>query len=149
MARSRRAFPSSRSSRLTQWIGLAIQGYQNVAGGGAILVASAPFSEPATIMRTRGMLSIGPQNSAADVEVVGAFGVGIVSTEAFNAGVASIPEPFTDADWGGWFVWQAFSFELLFDDATGVMTPNWNIEINSKAMRKVGPNESVVFICES
>ncbi len=114
-----------------------------------MLLGSAPFEEAATIMRTRGQVSIIPQAVSADVAIAGAFGIGIVSQEAFAAGVASIPEPFSDGDWGGWFVWRAFTYRLEFIDASGTEFPNWTLEIDSKAMRKVSTNEVAVLVAES
>jgi len=132
-----------------QWIGPAIQGYQAVASGGATLIGSAPFAEPSTIIRTRGQVSIIPSTAGADLNIVGAFGIGIVTSEALAAGVASVPEPFTDADWGGWYVWRSFSYNLEFSDATGLNFLNWNFEVDSKAMRKITTNESLVLVAES
>jgi len=95
------------------------------------------------------MVTIIPSGFVADVNIIGAFGIGIVSTEAFEAGVGSMPEPFTDADWGGWMVWRSFSYRFDFSSATGVQFPNWSFEVDSKAMRKVGPNDHLVAIAES
>ena len=145
MARGR-SFRPRQSARLTQWIGPAIQDYNVVAAGGATLVASIPFEGPVTVMRTRGHVSIIPESTAADVHLIGAFGAGIVTAEAFGAGIASMPEPFTDADWGGWLVWRTFSYGLEFETAASVGFPNWNFEIDSKAMRKVGPDDNIVTI---
>ncbi len=103
-------------------------------------------------MRTRGEVGIVPQSFAADVTVGGAFGVCIVSDEAFAAGTASIPRPFDDANWGGWFMWQSFFGVFEFADATGRVGLNANTlryQVDSKAMRKVGQNETVVLMCES
>ncbi len=150
MPRARlRHYSGGRSQRLTQWAGPAAQEYIAVASGGATLVASLAFEEPATVMRTRGRISVKPTSVAADLAIVGAIGLGIVSAEAFTAGVASIPEPFSDADWGGWFVWQSFAYQFEFADATGVNYADWNFVIDSKAMRKVSPSEVVVQIVES
>jgi len=113
------------------------------------LIGSLPFIEQTTIVRTRGMITVIPQAFTADVNMTGAIGVGIVTDEALAAGVGSMPEPFTDADWGGWYVWRSFSYHLEFADATGLNFPNWSFEIDSKAMRKVSPNESLVIIAES
>ena len=73
----------------------------------------------------------------------------VVRTEAFTAGVASVPEPFSDADWGGWLMWRSFSYRVFVNDATGLNFPNWNLEIDSKAMRRVLPNETIVIVAES
>ena len=149
MARPR-SFPRSRSKgRLTQWVGPAIQNYLAVASGGATLIFSFTPAEAITIVRTRGFVSVKPEAVTADLDFTGAFGIGIVSEEAFNAGVGSMPEPFTDADWSGWFVWRSFAFDFEFEDATGINYPNWNFELDSKAMRRIGPNEVLVAIAES
>jgi len=149
MARPRGRQFASGARRLTQWIGPALQGYVNVADAGATLIASAPFDEAATIVRTRGMVSIRPQSAAASADFVGAIGIGTVSSEALGVGVTAIPEPFTDADWGGWYVWRSFGYRNDFDDATGVQLFDWGFEVDSKAMRKVGSNESLVMVAES
>jgi len=149
MGRGRRFPVSHGKGRLTQWAGPAIQGYNAVTSGGAILVSSFTPGEALTIIRTRGAVAVRPESEAADVEIVGAIGMGIVSTEAFVAGVASIPEPFTDADWSGWMVWRSFAYDVRFSDATGVGFIDWGFEIDSKAMRKIGPNEVLVTMAES
>ena len=141
--------PRGGARRLTQWIGPALQGYVAVADGGATLIGSVPLDEASTIVRVRGHLSVLAAAVTADDTIVGAFGVAIVSSEAFTAGVGSMPEPFTDADWGGWMVWQAFSYRFEFFDGTGANFPDWDMVIDSKAMRKGGPNERLVLIAES
>ena len=137
------------SARLTEWIGPAAQGFLAVAGTGATVIASIPFLQAATIIRTRGYCAIRPESEAADVEITGAVGFGIVSDEAFAAGIASMPEPFSDADWGGWFVWRSFAYDVRFSDATGVNMIDWGFEVDSKAMRRVGSNMTAVIIAES
>jgi len=113
------------------------------------LVGSIPFLEQSTVVRIRGWLSVMSTAVNADVNITGAIGVGIVTEEAFAAGVVSIPEPFSDADWGGWMLWQTFAYSFEFGDATGVNFPPWQIPLDSKSMRKVSPNERLVIIAES
>jgi len=136
--------------RLTQWVGPAAQGYISVTGGGASLISFVSFESPLTLIRTRGHTSIQPGSFSADLNIIGAVGMAVVSTEAFLAGVASIPEPFTDADWGGWMVWRSFSMHLDVQSAAGFDANSaLEFEVDSKAMRKVTPNETVVIIAES
>ncbi len=149
MAAPRRHGFSAGRKRLSEWIGPADQAYVAVASAGATLIGFASFEEPTTIVRTRGAISVIPQTSAADVDIVGAFGIGVVSTEAFTAGIASVPEPFSDADWGGWYVWRSFSSRFEFLDATGTILPAFNFEVDSKAMRKVASNETLVMVAEA
>ncbi len=139
-----------RSARIVQWIGIPAQDYVNVASGGATIIANLAVEDAITVMRNRGMVSIRLQAYTADLTVAGAYGMAVVSQEAFAAGVASIPEPFSDSDWGGWMVWRSFFQRFEFDDATGLTFPAaMDFEVDSKAMRKVGPNEVVVQIAES
>jgi len=146
----RARFPRAKR-RQTQWISPAVQGYVNVASGGATVIANIPHEDPLTYMRTRGFVGIAPQTMAADLAIVGAFGIGVVTAEAFAAGIASIPEPFTDGDWGGWFVWRSFSSLVQVADATGklYLAAESGFEVDSKAMRKVSNNEVVVIVAES
>ena len=137
------------SARLTEWTGPALQSYVNVATTGATIVSSVAFEEPATVIRTRGRVSVAPQTFGADLEITGAIGMGIVTQEAFAAGVAAVPEPWTDADWGGWFVWRSFGYKFELVDATGTLQVDWGFEVDSKAMRKVSSNEVLVVVAES
>ncbi len=152
MARSHRVFTRG-PRRLTNWIGPADQEYVTVSAGTKVIIASldpdvANMVRP-TIVRTRGNVSI-KTNVATALTFVGAFGVGVVSNDAFAAGVASIPGPFSDADWHGWFVWRSFSYSQI-ESGTGanVWQNHLNVEVDSKAMRRVSTNETVVLIAES
>ena len=120
-----------------------------MASAGATLISSIAFETPGTIVRSRGRITIQPQVYSADLNIVGAFGIGLVSSEAAAVGITAIPEPFSDADWGGWMVWQSFALHYEFHDATGSFLESEAIEIDSKAMRKVEPNSVMVFVAES
>ncbi len=133
--------------RLTTWVSPADQGFVAVTSGNKVIISSfAPSAfgivRP-TVVRSRGRVSIVPSSFAADLEVVGAFGMCVVSDQAFAAGVLSVPGPFTDAEWDGWFVWQPFGYVVDFDDATSKKAPaHIDVEVDSKAMRKVTDNET-------
>ena len=141
----------SSSRRATQWIGPADQSYLAVAAVGATLISSFAFSEPAIVVRNRGMISVKPAAFTADLDIRGAFGMGIVSAEAFAAGVGSMPEPFSDADWGGWIVWRSFAWHFESGTASNDLTfpASTDFEIDSKAMRKASSNDVIVQIAES
>ncbi len=143
-----------RDRRKTTWVAPADQDVVSVSTGGASLVASFDASANAmlapTIVRTRGIVSIFPQTFGADVQIGGAFGVCVVSDQAFAAGVASVPDPWDEAFWGGWYVWQPFSFRMEFSDTTGLLLPaNVSFEVDSKAMRKITEDETIVMIAAS
>jgi len=150
MARRHGSFRDKGARRLTQWVGPAIQGYVGVATGGATLIASTAIEEQTTVVRTRGHCSVQPGSFAADLNVIGAVGMCVVSQEALAAGVTAVPEPFTDAEWGGWLVWRSFSLHLDVQSAVGFDANSaLEFEVDSKAMRRVSPNEAIVIVAES
>jgi len=138
--------------RQVTWFGPADQAYITVGAGAKVLLSSldpgtAGLPKP-TIVRSRGVVSINPV-TAADAQIVGAFGIAIVSDQALAAGIASIPGPLNDSGWDGWFVWRSFAFTQTQLDATGSLIQSIQLEIDSKAMRKVSDNESLVAVAES
>ena len=145
------------SRRQTTWVGPADQNVVLVATTASGIIASfAPFSGASMhkpmIIRTRGQLTIRPQAHTTTQSIGGAFGICVVSDEAFAAGAALIPRPFDDAGWDGWFVWQSFVYQLAVSTDIGRLGPSqsgMNFEIDSKAMRKVSDNETIVLMCES
>ncbi len=104
-----------------------------------------------TVVRVRGEVSVMPTVTNTGVKIGFAYGLAVVSDEAFAAGAASIPGPFRDAAWGGWFVWGAGRFEWVVGTNVGILgqSANWSREVDSKAMRKIGTNETIVFMVES
>jgi len=141
--------------RQTTWIGPADQGYLAVGAGAKVLIASFdPFAAglpKPTVVRTRGNVSIRQGTGIiVDTEIVGAFGLAVVSDQAFTIGITAIPGPFNDSGWDGWFVWGSFSiaYEAVGTSETLLMTDR-QFEVDSKAMRKVTENETIVLVAES
>ncbi len=155
-ARFPRGRSGQRSRRVSTWVAPADQDTVSVASGASVIVASFDASGNGmlapTIVRSRGEVAVRNTAFGADVVIGGAFGICVVSDEAFAAGTASIPRPFDDADWGGWFVWQSFESLFSFDDATGnlgVNNTSLRYQVDSKAMRKVSDGETIVMMAES
>jgi len=143
----------SSSRRQVTWIGPADQNYFAVANGsnnilGSFDPAGAGFEKP-TITRIRGQVSVGPQAGGADLDIVGAWGMAIVSDQAFAAGQASIPGPFDEASWDGWFAHGFFSMKLDVTTDVGRLLIDRVQEIDSKGQRKVSDGETIVIMCES
>ena len=144
-----------RSKRQVTWIGTADQGYVAVASTAKVLLSSFdPFAvgiiKP-TIVRTRGMYSIKPDVFTANLDIVGAWGVAIVSDDAFAVGITAIPGPFSDSNWDGWMAHEFFAVHLE-DLGTAVETvfpADVRFNVDSKGMRKVSDNETVVHVAES
>ena len=141
------------TKRLVTWIGPADQAFLAVAANTKVLLASfdaeAAFLNRPTIVRTRGAVDHAPTVVSADVNYIGAFGMAVVSDQAFGIGITAIPGPFSNADWDGWFVWRSFSYSYAFDSAISARSVQETMEIDSKAMRKVSVNETIVLVVES
>jgi len=141
--------------RQTAWVGSADQSFVTVADGAKSINqsfapdTSVPSMIRPTVVRVRGELAHNPQVYSADLDYAGAIGFCVVSSDAFAAGGASIPGPQSDPGWEGWFVWAGFSYHLEFSDATGLFSPTARQTIDSKAMRKIGSNETIVVMQES
>jgi len=152
MAHPRRRSGFVASKRQTTWVGPADQGYVAVASGAKVLVASfdpdSSSLKKTTLIRTRGMMSVRPATLSTGIDLIGAWGLAVVSDQAFGIGITAIPGPFTNAGWDGWFAWGSYSFS--WDDATSVgrAIASIQFEVDSKGMRKVSDNETVVVVAE-
>ena len=155
MPRPHRSYPSRGPRRQTDWVGTTQQGYVAVAT--TVKVAIASFTPDAsannmqmpTAIRNRGSISVRPNSTGADLDIVGAFGMCVVTQDALAVGITAIPGPFTDSQFDGWMVWQPFSLRVDFSDATGTRLFDRDYEIDSKAMRKVPSGYALVQVAES
>jgi len=99
-----------------------------------------------TLVRTRGQLLLFLQQAAAAGDgFTGAFGIGMVTDEAFTAGVASMPGPLNSDEWDGWLFhsyFALFASSIISDtvssadDFPNVQSAAFRLEVDSKAMRK-------------
>jgi len=148
MAR-RRGFPvqSRTQRRVTSWgQGPEDTGTTLTATGAAVWTSGVALNleSKATIVRTRGLITFGIVGAAgADGDrMCGAAGIGIVSTDAFAAGAT--PDAVSDATWPGWLWyahWDVSDGDI--DRDNGAVSRYQRIVIDSKAMRKLGQNETV------
>ena len=136
--------------RLTNWGagpgGSAGQGFS--ASGAAILGGGVQFGSAGTVVRIRGSLSafLSSYTSAGDGFHC-AIGVGLASLAAFTVGIGSLPTPITELGWDGWLWHRLFDVHgslAAGSTAVGVANSGVDIEVDSKAMRKVS-DEMVVF----
>ena len=148
--------------RETQWGGSTAGQTGRTALAAATAALFSRFSaaqfdvigSPLTTVRNHGQLSVESDQSVAGETVQGAIGLAIVSEPAAAAGIGSIPTPITESDWDGWLMWMPFSHTMQFvqQDATGVqiVQPSNSIfNYDSKAMRKIQDQESLVFVIEN
>ena len=100
----------------------------------------------ATILRIRGNWLIkGTPDAVSDDMVIG-LGIMIVSTDSATVGGTSVPSPLGDPGspwlWHQYVPLMAGQTALLGQDIGSMVRG----EIDTKAMRKIGPNQSLVFI---
>ena len=108
----------------------------------------APTVDGLTIVRVRGMIEVTSQVLTAIGDGVNfAFGIGVVTAAAFAIGVTAVPTPFTEASWEGW-LWHQFVGVHGSPTIRTISNPI-NIEIDSKAMRKIGSDEVLMLAMEA
>ena len=147
--RSYRA-PAGRKIDFKQWdaapgLLTSFTGNQSALSGGL------SFTQPATLLRFRGYVSAFMGESGATVadRMIMTFGLMIMSTDAFTAGPASLPDPATEPEFP-WIWWNELGLHTEVAsgaEAWGVQA--LRIELDSKAMRKIKPGETVALIVQS
>ncbi len=135
------------------WIGLGV-GDVVLTGSTTTLVATLGAGvlllRPFTIMRSRMDIFVLSDQEAADEVTIGAYGEIVVTAAAAGVGVTALPNPSDasgdpDADW---FIWQGLFASQLLDSASGLHPTNVHFIVDSKAMRKVGPDDEVATLVD-
>ena len=139
-------------TRTKMWIGGGF-GETNVGVGStatllASLNAAALLLRPFTILRTRVTLFLGSDQFGATESNQGVLAAQVVTDSAAAAGIASVPTPL-DEFTADFYVYQPWDFGIIFATAVGVsdVTGQRTIVIDSKAMRKVGHDDNIVYTC--
>ena len=107
--------------------------------------------ESSTVVRTRGEFTVRVAAAVAGDNIIrGAFGIIIVSTDAFGVGITALPGPLSDSE-NDWYVWAPFS--MAFDNVLTEFDSKWisTVVFDSRGMRKlkVGDVSAVMFEVES
>ncbi len=157
MARSR-GFPQVRSPRRRKaWdAGIGqVAAQTQITGSGVVIVNATALAaqDGLTILRVRGNLTVRvvPGASLGD-GYTWAFGIGIATSAALTAGVASIPTPITEQAWDGWMFWATGSLKAMSGTvATALAAGNLfeRVLIDTKAMRKIAVDEGLFGAIET
>ncbi len=114
----------------------------------AVNVTTAPlvfvdFNAPFTIMRIRGIIQVQLNAAAVNERALIAFGIGIVTTDARAAG--TVPDPAQEPEfpwmWYGYAAVSSLNEAAIQPDALSAI-----LEVDTKAMRKVKPGQSVMLV---
>jgi len=148
MARAfRRPLVARGAKRSMVWIGLSVVQTAVAANTKILLLtltAGALARRPFTVVRTHVKYSWMSDQVAAFETPTGAFGFIVVNDTASALGVTAVPDPVSDAN-GNWFVWEGLVYDMVFS-AGGFALPQQSIDVDSKAMRKVGADEDVAVV---
>ena len=120
-------------------------------GSAALFMGSTgSFIAPGTVMRLRGRVCAGMDGGGADESIGVMVGVGVFDVDQIVAGAA--PEFTTDGSndefnwiWVG-MLWLWSGNAGAAEDGSGQFD---RLEIDSKAMRKVKPNEQIAIVLEA
>ncbi len=111
-------------------------------GGSALAITG-----PGTLVRTRGQVMLQLDAGGIDERVLVCFGTILVTNEAFAAGAASVPGPFTDGDAD----WMWHGYLSVSSGAEGAVIDSFlvdRITLDSKAMRKSKSSQTLCFVAE-
>jgi len=133
------------------WVGAGVG--QTTLGGSAktlvVLLGSGGLAlRPFTILRTRMLLTFESDQEAATERATLSYGEIVVTEAAAGVGITALPDPSGisgDAD-ADWYVWQAAQVTFQHKSSVGTLLPMVEYVIDSKAMRKVGPDDQVVGV---
>ncbi len=110
------------------------------------LNAAALALRPFTIVRSHFMISLKSDQSAAIERQEGAVGLAVVSDQAVAVGITAVPTPITEMGSNLWLLHQLiYADESSLTDRT---RPQMNIEVDSKAMRKVEVGSDLIVVVE-
>jgi len=136
--------------RDTIWIFGQI-GEQGVSAGQVFLLtslnAAALALRPFTITRTRGMMLVHSDQSAASERQIGGYGHAVVSDQAVAIGVTAVPTPITDQASDLWFLYELYMQFKDFGTAVGADNIK-GTAFDSKAQRKVEDGQDVISTLE-
>ena len=144
---ARRNFKGSR--RLTQWFRAAdASAYFPLAAATAVIDQNlANITEPITVIRMRGMISVKSDQTAARETPFGACGACVVSDQALAVGVTAVPTPISDKDSDLWLMHQYFFAEALPSEIGGTQFSTYAFD--SKAMRKIPEGTTLTWMVEN
>ena len=132
------------------WFGQTVSAA--LASGGVAIGACIAFTTQNTIMRVRGNYLVSMDGPVDNDRAIVGLGLIIVSDEALAAGVASVPTPGTDAD-APWLWHQFVPLQAQAGTSVGASLNAMSVvargEIDSRAMRRVKQNESIVMSMET
>ncbi len=151
---SRRA-PYVGPRRQSNWLASAdVVGFTAMAAAAVRLDQSFSQAQiqaqgPLTITRTVGWIHIFSDQQVATEAPFGALGMMVVREAARVAGIGSLPTPITDEFDDGFFLHIPIISVLQFSSALGFTEGGRTFHFDSRAQRKVTPDDAIVVTVEN
>ena len=106
------------------------------------------FSAPATILRVRGVLRVSflVTGLTADDEAQCVFGLAVLSSDAVTLGQSAMPDPAGEPE----YPWMWYGQLIMYSPNADFGAEGMSVElpVDTKAMRKVKPGESLVMVVQ-
>ncbi len=148
MARGRGSPGGTRQRK--HWVGTNGLSFGTVAANGTSIVNSIAFTDPATILRLIGeVVTVFPnQTLVANDAAQLTLGIGLVSSDAAAVGFTALPDPLDEPgyDWLWWYSTFLFNMNITTENVVPDGSFYSRIPIQSKAMRKLKPNMTLVLV---
>ena len=109
------------------------------------------IAEGLTLIRIRGQFSMNIETAAAIGErMIGAFGIAIVTDQAFAAGISAVPTPIDEQLHDSWLFWRAIQLQAINVTETfgNAGSGRVEFEVDTKAMRKLTPNDTIYAVVQ-
>ncbi len=148
MARLNRGVSRVQTRRQRQpssWARLVSNASVLVPAASKVLVATFTLANPGigeTVRRTRGRIHARSDQAAAHEEHLGGFGMIVVTDIAVAAGIASIPDPVSEGNDDGWFVFE----HIVASGSENTLGQFVSVPFDSKAMRRVEEGYQVAVV---
>ncbi len=108
----------------------------------AVALALRPF----TVVRSRGMLMLESDQTAAAERSRVQYGAAVVSDQSVAIGVTAVPTPVTDDGSDLWYIFETIAHSLQPGLTSGPIYTE--VQFDSKAMRKVEEGQDIITVAE-
>ena len=152
MAHQRTRLIRRGTRRATFWAGSAIDTAPSAVAAATTIHDQTLIGtdDPETVVRTRGIFTVETDQTTAAEFPFGAIGMAVVNNQAVSVGPTAFPSPYTDSDSDLWFLHQFWAAPVrIGTDATGIYRAAYQVEFDSKAMRRLTGDESIVVVVEN
>ena len=149
MARRFQNRQMTRSNRPNRtWSGVASPISIAVPANSAVLLATFVLNNQGideTWLRTRGSFYVSTDTTGSSEEQIGAFGLVLATDTALAVGITALPDPVTEIEDDGWFVYVPIQQDSLFSSAVGqIIGHQYDFDSKAKRVVETGTGAAVV-----